>query len=123
MFGTTASQAFRSVSGDGWDIAIFVSASATVNKEKYGYMGLFVIISAWGIVALVATLLYPKNPSPLRMKNKQAAESSCQGKAKKLEKTVFPPPSDSDTKDLSKQSSIERGRKEQFKTFDIFLSL
>ena len=29
MLGTTASQAFRSVSGEGFDIAILVSASAT----------------------------------------------------------------------------------------------
>ena len=33
-------------------------------QENYGYLGLFLIVSSWGIVALVATLMYPRNPSP-----------------------------------------------------------
>jgi len=33
-------------------------------KQEFGYLGLFLIISAWGIVSLLATLLYPKNPKP-----------------------------------------------------------
>ena len=40
-------------------------------KQEFGYLGLFLIISAWGIVALLATLIYPKNPSPLKAKKKK----------------------------------------------------
>merc|ERR1711997_782289 len=36
--------------------------------EEYGYKGLFLIISAWGVVALLASLIYPRNPSPVRKK-------------------------------------------------------
>jgi hypothetical protein len=53
-----------------------VAALSKGIKEQYGYMGLFVIISAWGIVALIATLMYPKNPSPLRLINKKAPTPS-----------------------------------------------
>ena len=33
-------------------------------KESYGYLGLFLIISVWGVVALAATFFYPLRPSP-----------------------------------------------------------
>jgi hypothetical protein len=49
-----------------------VAALSKRIKQEFGYLGLFLIISAWGILALIATLLYPKNPSPKpRMKNIQ----------------------------------------------------
>ena len=43
-----------------------VATLSTTLKEKFGYLGLFLTISVWGIVALVATLLYPKSPDPCR---------------------------------------------------------
>ena len=45
-------------------------------KEEFGYVGLFLIISAWGIVSLCATLLYPKNPSPTSVKKKEQMPAS-----------------------------------------------
>ena len=79
-----------------------VAALSKGIKEKYGYMGLFVIISAWGIVALVATLMYPKNPSPaslkLRLKNKKAPTPSSGEKPIKHTE-VFPPESVPESKD------------------------
>ena len=36
---------------------------------KFGYFGLFLFVSAWGIVALVATLFYPKFPKPSKTLN------------------------------------------------------
>lgn len=75
-----------------------VAALSKGIKEKYGYMGLFVIISAWGIVALVATLMYPKNPSPLRCKNKKAPTPSSGEKPIKHTE-VFPPNSVPESKD------------------------
>ena len=30
----------------------------------FGYLGLFLVVALWGIVALIATLFYPKSPSP-----------------------------------------------------------
>ena len=79
-----------------------VAALSKGIKEKYGYMGLFVIISAWGIVALVATLMYPKNPSPaslkLRLKNKKAPTPSIGEKPIKHTE-VFPPESVPESKD------------------------
>ena len=33
-------------------------------KEQFGYLGLFLSISAWGILALLVTLIYPVNPTP-----------------------------------------------------------
>ena len=41
-----------------------VATLTTTLKEKFCYSGLFLIISIWGIVALIATLLYPKFPDP-----------------------------------------------------------
>jgi hypothetical protein len=40
-------------------------------KENYGYLGLFLIISVWGILALTATLFYPLRPSPERIKRRK----------------------------------------------------
>ena len=50
--------------------------------EEYGYKGLFLIISAWGVVALLASLMYPRNPSPVRKKS--------QGDKPVKQKEVFP---------------------------------
>ena len=36
---------------------------------RFGYLGLFLFVSAWGIVALVATLFYPKFPKPSKTLN------------------------------------------------------
>ena len=36
---------------------------------RFGYLGLFLFVSAWGIIALVATLFYPKVPKPLKTLN------------------------------------------------------
>ena len=33
-------------------------------RDKYGYLGLFLIVSIWGLVALTVTLFYPRNPGP-----------------------------------------------------------
>ena len=41
-----------------------VAALSKEIKQEFGYLGLFLIISAWGLVALLATALYPQNPSP-----------------------------------------------------------
>ena len=43
---------------------LMVAALSKEIKQEFGYLGLFLIISAWGFVALLATALYPKNPSP-----------------------------------------------------------
>ena len=43
---------------------LMVATFSKYLQENYGYLGLFLIVSSWGIVALVATLLYPKNPTP-----------------------------------------------------------
>ena len=77
-----------------------VAALSKGIKEKYGYMGLFVIISVWGIVALVATLMYPKNPSPQKLsrKNKKAPTPSSDEKPIKHTE-VFPPDSVPESKD------------------------
>ena len=56
-----------------------VAALSKSIKEKFGYQGLFLIISAWGIVALLATLMYPRNPSPLSRKNKKNAATLSSG--------------------------------------------
>ena len=40
-------------------------------KESYGYLGLFLIISVWGILALVATFFYPLRPSPQKIKKRK----------------------------------------------------
>ena len=46
---------------------LMVATLTTTLKEKFCYSGLFLIISIWGIVALIATLLYPKSPDPGRL--------------------------------------------------------
>ena len=79
-----------------------VAALSKGIKEQYGYMGLFVIISAWGIVALVATLMYPKNPSPLRCKNKKAPTPSSDKKPIKHTE-VFPPDTVPESKDQNQK--------------------
>ena len=43
---------------------LMVAALSKEIKQEFGYLGLFLIISAWGLVALLATALYPQNPSP-----------------------------------------------------------
>lgn len=43
---------------------LMVAALSKEIKERFGYLGLFLIISAWGILALGATCLFPRNPSP-----------------------------------------------------------
>ena len=43
-----------------------VAAFSSFLVDNVGYLGLFLVISVWGIVALVATLFYPKSPSPYR---------------------------------------------------------
>lgn len=48
-----------------------VATLSSTLKEKFGYAGLFLTISVWGIVALIATLLYPKSPSPNRSLKKK----------------------------------------------------
>ena len=40
-------------------------------KESYGYLGLFLIISVWGILALTATFFYPLRPSPQKIKRRK----------------------------------------------------
>ena len=40
-------------------------------KEAYGYLGLFLIISVWGILALTATFFYPLRPSPEKIKRRK----------------------------------------------------
>lgn len=50
---------------------LMVATFSKTIKEEFGYLGLFLIISAWGIVSLLATLLYPKNPSPAKLLKKQ----------------------------------------------------
>jgi len=49
---------------------LMVATFSKYLQEKYGYLGLFLIVSLWGIVALIATLLYPKNPSPSAVNNR-----------------------------------------------------
>ena len=80
-----------------------VAALSKGIKEKYGYMGLFVIISIWGIVALVATLMYPKNPSPLRCKNKKAPTPSSEEKPTFKHTEVFPPDTIPQSKDQNQK--------------------
>ena len=41
-----------------------VAALQKYLRETYGYLGLFLIVSIWGLVALTATLFYPRNPGP-----------------------------------------------------------
>ena len=50
---------------------LMVATLTTTLKEKFCYSGLFLIISIWGIVALIATLLYPKSPDPVRSLKKR----------------------------------------------------
>ena len=47
---------------------LMVAALSKEIKQRFGYLGLFTIISAWGLLSLLATLLYPKNPSPSKKK-------------------------------------------------------
>ena len=47
---------------------LMVAALSKEIKQEFGYLGLFLIISAWGLVSLTATLMYPKNPSPSKKK-------------------------------------------------------
>lgn len=55
---------------------LMVATFSKTIKEEFGYLGLFLIISAWGIVSLLATLLYPRNPSPSKiLKNKAEQEA------------------------------------------------
>jgi len=42
--------------------------------EKFGWLGLFLIVSAWGFVALTATLFFPYKPRP----GPRPSSSSCQ---------------------------------------------
>ena len=43
---------------------LMVAALQKYLRETYGYLGLFLIVSIWGLVALTATLFYPRNPGP-----------------------------------------------------------
>merc|ERR1719402_1962785 len=43
---------------------LMVATMSKVIKERFGWLGLFLIVSAWGFVALTATLLYPYRPRP-----------------------------------------------------------
>jgi len=43
---------------------LMVATMSKVIKERFGWLGLFLIVSAWGFVALTATLFYPYRPRP-----------------------------------------------------------
>jgi len=43
---------------------LMVATMSKVIKENFGWLGLFVIVSAWGFVALLATWFYPYKPRP-----------------------------------------------------------
>jgi len=43
---------------------LIVALASKPIKESLGWLGLFLIVSAWGGVALIATLLYPLHPRP-----------------------------------------------------------
>ena len=60
-----------------------VATLSSTLKEKFGYLGLFLTISVWGIVALIATLLYPKSPSPNRSLKKKKGENGGQQEYKR----------------------------------------
>ena len=49
---------------------LLVATMSKKIKESYGYLGLFLIISVWGIVALTATFFYPLRPSPEQIKRR-----------------------------------------------------
>jgi len=51
---------------------LMVAALSKEIKQRFGYLGLFTIISAWGILSLLATLMYPKNPSPSKKKQEKS---------------------------------------------------
>ena len=74
-----------------------VAAMSKEIKQEFGYLGLFLIISAWGAVALLATLIYPKNPSPISIKKKKS----------KKKKTTEDQESDSVIVSTEKNNGIE----------------
>ena len=45
---------------------LMVATLSDVLVDGFGYMGLFLCVSVGGIVALIATLFYPKNPNPCK---------------------------------------------------------
>ena len=53
--------------------SLLIAAFNAPLQMMLGYLGLFLIVSIWGIVALIATLLYPQNPSPLGGPNSGSA--------------------------------------------------
>merc|ERR1719427_850299 len=53
---------------------LMVATMSKAIKEQFGWLGLFLIVSAWGFVALLATAFYPYKPSP----GPRPARVSCQ---------------------------------------------
>jgi len=53
---------------------LMVATMSKAIKEQFGWLGLFVIVSAWGFVALLATWFYPYKPRP----GPRPYSSSCQ---------------------------------------------
>ena len=62
---------------------LMVATLTATLREKFCYSGLFLIISIWGIVALIATLLYPKSPDPAKLLKKKRDEKIGQNEYKR----------------------------------------
>merc|ERR1719362_2289034 len=62
---------------------LMVATLTATLREKFCYSGLFLIISIWGIVALIATLLYPKSPNPAKLLKKKRDEKIGQNEYKR----------------------------------------
>ena len=62
---------------------LMVATLTATLREKFCYSGLFLIISIWGVVALIATLLYPKSPDPAKLLKKKRDEKIGQNEYKR----------------------------------------
>ena len=62
---------------------LMVATLTATLREKFCYSGLFLIISIWGIVALIATLLYPKSPNLAKLLKKKRDEKIGQNEYKR----------------------------------------
>ena len=47
-----------------------VGAFSDLLRKQFGYLGLFLVVSVWGVLALIATLFYPKSPGPHSFKGR-----------------------------------------------------